>query len=281
MNGELRLGGVTAGDLRASFRGEVYGDAAGMTEAWFDDHVRRNDVDLARSLRWYAGDRLAGAALLAFRGTRAWVGAFGVVPEFRGHGLGAQFVQDTLAVARDAGAASVELEVLAHNNAAIRLYERGGFRRAGDLVVWTRAPVAVLPWNPRAASKILVGDLAAVTAIARRPPTCWQREPTSVAAAAPFETVLLGAAEMPEAYAFVRRTRPDARVLDAGAGHAASARALLGALDAVFARETLMLMNEPPHGALHETLATRGGWRELTRQHRMRTDLNPGQRRAS
>jgi GNAT superfamily N-acetyltransferase len=271
MNGELRLGGVRAGDLRASFRGEIYGDAAGMTEAWFDDHVRRNDVDLARSPRWSVGGELAGAAVLAFRGPRAWVGAFGVVPEFRGLGLAVRFLEQTLALARDAGATSLDLEVLAHNDAAVRLYERGGFAHAGDVVVWTRAPVAPLP--RRAASEAQVSDLAAVTVIARKPPTCWQREPPGVAAAAPFETIVVGVAERPEAYAFVRRNGTDAGVLDAGAAHAASARALLDALDAAFARETLMLINEPLHGALHETLTARADWRELARQHRMRAEL--------
>ena len=83
---------VTAADLRASFRGEIYGDAPTMTEAWFADHVRRNDVDLTRSPRWTVGGELSGAALPAFRGDRAWVGGFGVVPAYRGRGLARRYL---------------------------------------------------------------------------------------------------------------------------------------------------------------------------------------------
>jgi hypothetical protein len=35
---------VTAADLRACFRGDVYGESETMTDAWFADHVARNDI---------------------------------------------------------------------------------------------------------------------------------------------------------------------------------------------------------------------------------------------
>jgi ribosomal protein S18 acetylase RimI-like enzyme len=274
MTSTLTLGGVTADDVKASFRGEIYGAAGGMTDDWFRDHVRRNDVDLTRSLRWSLDGALCGAALLAFRGERAWVGAFGVVPEFRGRGLASRHLDETVAVARDAGATSVELEVLSHNSPAIRLYERGGFSHLGEIVVWSRAPAGRRSPAKRAAAAVDGNDLAAVTALARTPSTCWQREPRGVAAAAPFETLVSGAAEAPRAYAFVRRRRTsEATLLDAGASDPASANALLDALDATYVAETLMFVNEPPHGPLHDALLARESWREFARQHRMRIDL--------
>jgi len=263
------LGAVTVGDLVASFRGDVYGTSPAMTAEWFRDHVARNDVDLARSPRWAVDGELSGAALLAFRGERAWVGAFGVVPAFRGRGLAGRYLDRTVALARAGGATTVELEVLEHNAGAIRLYERGGFQQIGELIVWTRAPLG----DGHATAAADARDAAELEAFVRAPATCWQRELRSVLAASPFETFVAGAAAAPDAYAFVRRGPDRAALLDAGARDLASARALLGVLDTRVRDQPLMLVNEPPHGPLHDALAAHGGWRELARQRRMRIDL--------
>ncbi|MDB5028232.1 MAG: Acetyltransferase, gnat family protein [Candidatus Eremiobacteraeota bacterium] len=254
-------------DIVASFRGEVYGDSPAMTAAWFRDHVARNDIDLARSPRWTVGGELSGAALLAFRGDRAWVGAFGVVPAFRGRGLARRYLEESLAIARAAGATTIELEVLENNPGAIRLYERGGFARIGDLIVWSRAPLA--GWKrPRGDAPAEARDAVSVAAIAGSA-TCWQREPASVARAGPSSAVVIGGGEGAGAYAFVRVEGKRATVLDAGAPDAASARALLAQLDARWPSQTLILVNEPPSGPLHEALVTDERWREFARQRKM------------
>lgn len=292
--GEARteLGTVTPADLRAAFRGEVYGDAGSMTEAWFAAHVARNDVDLARSPRWTVRGALAGAALLAFREERAWVGGFGVAAEFRGRGLARRFLAETLAIARAAGATAVELEVIAHNAAAIALYERGGFVRIGELIAWTRDPLS--PSAPHDAPAVSADAVRAhgarayrtaeIAAIARDPATCWQREPRSVAAASPATLLLAGSADAPSFYAFVRRDDARAVVLDAGTrvfatsdAHAqattSDAIAIVAELDRRFADVPLVLINEPPRGAFHDALAAAPAWRELARQWRMRAEL--------
>lgn len=265
---------VTAADVRACMRGDVYGDAATMTDAWFAGHVARNDIDLERSPRWTVNGALSAFALLAFRADRAWIGGFGVVPEARGHGMGAVCVADTLRIAREAGAVTLELEVLEHNVVASELYQRCGFEQIGDLVVSRRESRAV----PRSASGYAVTtapfDAAAVAAIARAPSTCWQREPRSVAAAAPFSTVTIGDPAAPSAYAFVRLDGPgDGLVLDAGAGDDASAGALVDALDAPFADYDLRLLNEPPDGPLADALLGHPFWDITARQLRMRIRL--------
>jgi len=273
---------VTAADLQASFRGEIYGDALTMTEAWFADHVRRNDVDLARSPRWTVGGELSGAALLGFRGDRAWVGGFGVVPAYRGRGLARRYLAETLAIAREAGAASLELEVIAHNARAIALYEQGGFERIGELVAWSREPVrpretaAVAGGRSVVTSAARLHTAAEVAALARDPATCWQREPRAVAAASPSELVLVGPPQAPRAYAFVRANDDGrASVLDAGImpqSSADDATALIAELDRRFA-PALMLVNEPPDGPLHAALGASLHWREFIRQFRMRAVL--------
>jgi GNAT superfamily N-acetyltransferase len=263
---------VTADDLNAAFRGDVYGERPGMVEDGFRAHVERNDVDLARSRRWTVDGALSGVVLLAFRGERAWIGGFGVVPEYRGRGLAQRYLEETLAVARASGAVSAELEVMTHNTPAVRLYERAGFEPIDDLVAWTRAPLR--PADEADPEPVMRAfDAAAITALARTPASCWQREPESVAAAAPFEALFTGSPEAPDAYAFVRRGER-ASIVDARAHDSAAAAALLAALDAQVPSYTLGLVNEPARGALHDALTAHPGWHEFVRQYRMRVELN-------
>ncbi|HYW53573.1 MAG TPA: GNAT family N-acetyltransferase [Dongiaceae bacterium] len=262
---------VTVDDLNASFRGGVYGERPAMDATAFRAHVERNGVDLARSRRWMVDGALSGIVLLAFRGERAWVGGFGVVPEHRGHGLARRYLDESLAIARESGAATVELEVLVQNARAIRLYERAGFGRIDELVVWAREPLRA-PAAEDAAPELRAYDAAAIAALARTPASCWQREPESAAAAAPFEAVFAGMPASPDAFAFVRRGER-AAIVDARAHDPAAASALLAVLDARFPAHALALVNEPARGALHDAFTAHAGWRELARQHRMRLAL--------
>jgi GNAT superfamily N-acetyltransferase len=258
---QRELGRVTVGDFNASFRGEIYGES-GVDADWFADHVGRNGIDLARSPRWSVDGALGGMALLAFRGERAWVGAFGVVPALRGRGYARRFVADTLALAAEGSAASLELEVLGRNAAAIALYERGGFATVGELIVWKRAPLSVD--TAAADDRARWYDVTEIARIARCPPTCWQREPPGVAAASPIEAIVAG-----RAYAFFRRSTGRTSILDAGARDAAAATALLAALDARLPEAEPVLLNEPPHGPLHDALSAHRAWSEFARQRRM------------
>lgn len=55
----------------------------------------------------------------------------GVLPAYRGAGLGRRLLADTLDAARAIGIERVELEVFASNTAAIALYRRMGFAVEG------------------------------------------------------------------------------------------------------------------------------------------------------
>ncbi len=262
---------MTVDDLNASFRGDVYGDRPAMDEASFRAHVERNDVDLARSHRWTVDGALSGMVLLAFRGERAWIGGFGVVPEYRGRGLARRYLDETLATARASGSTSVELEVLTHNVPAVRLYEHAGFEHIAEVVVWTRGPLHP-PADTDAEPRTVAYDAATVTKLARTPASSWQREPESVAAAAPFEALFVGVPDAPNAYAFVRR-RERASVIDARAHDPASAAALLAALDAQAGAHEVALVNEPSRGVLHDAFTAHHAWHEFARQYRMRLAL--------
>jgi ribosomal protein S18 acetylase RimI-like enzyme len=55
----------------------------------------------------------------------------GLLPAYRGRGLGRSLLRATLEAARAAGLVRIELEVLASNRAAIALYEKHGFAHEG------------------------------------------------------------------------------------------------------------------------------------------------------
>ncbi|MBB3285959.1 MULTISPECIES: GNAT family protein [Rhizobium] len=55
----------------------------------------------------------------------------GLIPAYRGQGLGRRLIEATLRAARDVGIERVELSVYADNNRAIALYEKVGFVREG------------------------------------------------------------------------------------------------------------------------------------------------------
>jgi len=243
-----------------------------MTSAWFADHVTRNDIDLERSPRWTVDGNLAAVALLAIRAERGWIGGFGVAPAFRGHGMGGVCVADVLRIARDAGAATLELEVLEHNVGAIRLYERSGFEQIDELIVWRRERLSVDAGHAGGAVSDAVRDAVSVASIARKPATCWQREPQSIAAASPFVTLTVG--NDAAAYAFVRPGETcAAALLDAGASDEAVARTLFAHLDARFGAYDLTLPNEPSRGPLYDAILGEPFWDQIARQRRMRIAL--------
>ncbi len=55
----------------------------------------------------------------------------GIVPAYRGQGLGCRLIETTLRAAREAGIERIELSVHSDNNRAIALYEKVGFVREG------------------------------------------------------------------------------------------------------------------------------------------------------
>lgn len=66
----------------------------------------------------------------ASRAHRGTLG-MGLLPEWRGRGLGRRLIEATLAKARRSGFKRIELDVHADNRRAIALYEKAGFVREG------------------------------------------------------------------------------------------------------------------------------------------------------
>ncbi len=131
------------------------------------------EVDLAASrVALDDGGEPAAFAFLAQRGDEAWIGGMGTVPACRRQGLGESALVAVLGEARDRGASTVRLEVVEENSAARRLYEKLGFERIRDLVVWMLEGSS--PW-PTAASAVSEAEARAWIAAHRPSPEPWQR----------------------------------------------------------------------------------------------------------
>jgi ribosomal-protein-alanine N-acetyltransferase len=77
------------------------------------------------------GGETVGYAVLSLAAEEAHLLNLCVRPACQRRGLGAEFLEWMLARARAGGAREVFLEVRPSNHAALRLYERAGFRRIG------------------------------------------------------------------------------------------------------------------------------------------------------
>jgi [ribosomal protein S18]-alanine N-acetyltransferase len=85
-----------------------------------------------------ADSRVVGELSLRFRDDRAAFGML-VAATHRGQGVGRQLLSAAIAEARERSAARIELEVYAHNTAALALYRAFGFSESGPPVTEERA----------------------------------------------------------------------------------------------------------------------------------------------
>ncbi|HKW21575.1 MAG TPA: GNAT family N-acetyltransferase [Ktedonobacterales bacterium] len=150
--------------------------------------IEVNDVALAHS--FVAVDevgRPGGVVLLAIRGSRGWIAGMGLAPEWRGRGQAAPLMEAALTEARNLGLASVELEALAQNTPARRLYTRLGFEETRSLAVFTGplAEGATLTEEPPLVEEITVEQALADFAALHQTPPPWQRDRPSLAHMAP------------------------------------------------------------------------------------------------
>lgn len=150
--------------------------------------IEVNDVALAHS--FVAVDEQGqpgGVVMLAIRGSRGWIAGMGLAPQWRGRDQAAPLMEAALAEARSLGLASVELEVLAQNTPARRLYTRLGFEETRSLAVFTGplAEGATLAEAPSQIMDISVERALTDFAALHQTPPPWQRDRPSLAHMAP------------------------------------------------------------------------------------------------
>lgn len=256
----------------AAFNSSFEGYPVSLTAdaAWLARRARYEQHDPLNSLVVLDGAEAVGMAVLAVRGRRGWCGGFGVVPRWRGRGLGRKLMSELVGRARAAGLGRLSLEVLAGNTAAVRLYEWAGMRVTRDLLVLERtAGRAGAPGGrpPREAAPAEL--LEHFTRLHPEPPV-WQREPASLLVS-DQRGLYLGARSRPRAYVLFRRTAEGETFLsDLAAADARQARALCAALGHVGA--ALKINNEPERGPFVAPLVEHG-FREILRQHEMSMEL--------
>lgn len=165
-----------------------------MNAAYADYHVpvrvtpeqcmaldRFYDVDLTRSVVARTDWEAVGMALLALRGTAAWVSGVGVLPAWRRRGVATAMMERLIAAAREAGATTMRLEVISQNTAALALYRRLHFTPCRELLSWQRpADADPLPIPPERLTPVAADAALADCDRWRSDSPCWQRAPATL-----------------------------------------------------------------------------------------------------
>jgi GNAT superfamily N-acetyltransferase len=100
--------------------------------------VGTQSIDLAASRSVRAGGREVGFIFIASRGLSRRVAAMGVLPDFRGQGIGRAIIEETVGAARREGYRRMLLEVIEDNAVAMALYRSLGFEGRRVLVSYDR-----------------------------------------------------------------------------------------------------------------------------------------------
>jgi ribosomal protein S18 acetylase RimI-like enzyme len=122
-----------AQDFTRAFTGYV-----GGTVSMHSDNLARmcaaDASDLSLSQLVLSDREPVGFALIARRGWTSRVGAFGIVPEAQGQGVGKWLMNELIAQARARGDRALTLEVIEQNERGVRLYQSMGMRPLRRLV---------------------------------------------------------------------------------------------------------------------------------------------------
>jgi ribosomal protein S18 acetylase RimI-like enzyme len=99
--------------------------------------IRKDGTDLTVSRVLLVEDQPCGIALIARRGWTSRLAAMGIAEEARGQGAGSRFMDVLIHEARQRGEREMVLEVIEQNVAAVRLYQKSGFRAIRRLIGFT------------------------------------------------------------------------------------------------------------------------------------------------
>ena len=108
-----------------------------LDEAALDEMTNAFDLDVDASRVALRGGEAVGFGNLGLRGDQAWIGGLGVVVPARRQGIGELLMRALHDEAAARRVTNVWLEVMEHNDAAYRLYEKLGYRLVREVEVWS------------------------------------------------------------------------------------------------------------------------------------------------
>jgi RimJ/RimL family protein N-acetyltransferase len=250
-------------------------------------------LDVARSVVLEKTDgRFVGLAMLGIRGERGWCGGFGILPRYRGRGLGKVLAQGMIDRARQIGLKSLQLECFVQNEVAVRVYLNAGLRIVRNVITLT-ADLELISRKLQLGSSAFLDVNEATPAeglyialrLAAGPVVlpAWQREPATVYSMGDLGCLIAGARSNPRGVLIYRSTPASNQVHIVLISYTNKyvARSLLkrAAWDAgPMHREgkekitQISLVNEPEDSPFHE-MADEFGFTESFRQHEMIIDL--------
>ncbi|MCC6905691.1 MAG: GNAT family N-acetyltransferase [Anaerolineae bacterium] len=151
-----------------------------LSQAGFAELVEHESVQPEASVVARSGSEIVGMGLLGIRGIRAWIGGMGVIPAWRGQGVGRQIMDALIHHARRLSIRRIQLEVIRENLIAYNLYQSLGFRAHRQLLVLNRDRNA--PYEPPdGAAGVRISVIAPESAINAlealpAPERPWQRD---------------------------------------------------------------------------------------------------------
>jgi len=95
---------------------------------FFVDFLKSVGGDLKNVMVALDGDRIVGYVNPVIDQHEAWVGGIGILPSYRGRGIGTKLMLATEELSKSKGAREISLEVIEGNAKAERLYRRLGYQ---------------------------------------------------------------------------------------------------------------------------------------------------------
>jgi ribosomal protein S18 acetylase RimI-like enzyme len=108
-----------------------------ISEEQFDNHIRQNAVDLARSIGAFIDGKMVGYTLCGFGKwngkNTTYISGTGVIPNFRQRGIGGKMFEILIPKIAEIGFEQMLLEVIDRNVNALKLYRKLGFELSRKL----------------------------------------------------------------------------------------------------------------------------------------------------
>lgn len=231
-----------------------------FTEEMLSDWMIRGALDLDLSPVLMDGDTFVGISLLGIRGSRGWIGGFGISPLYRGRGLANSLFSEQIGWARANKLPHVQLEVLSQNWAQ-KVYARAGFNPTRSLAV-----LAGLPSDASAPSVYVhAGEpellLRHHGRLHKQFQACWQREVpylTALPDPIPVHGSYTGQRDWPSGYLLYTHDATTIRILDGAVQHTVEAKALVCSLALQYPDVRIICINEPLDSPLYTALRDAG-----------------------